>query len=578
MSYSQRLQQHISRQCRRCKSLITFRYQTSHSTPPFPGSTEPSEEPFRASIYDRIFQNSEFQSLTLSKHGSLIQDRDEENEEINKYRTNDLEYHDEEEELNISFGSLLKRQHSDQREIRSLKQKFVKRALSNNPYEMAIFTKIREHHDKKIPPSSFTDFMANVIGSENSIKDYSFKIPEFPTELTTASFKKYLRDVNAIDFNYDLNNYEKIIFFQVFNLSKRLVKFDGIVDIEIMHEFIKFFGKYLMFRNVFKIIEKFEKMGIVPTRDTLHLLIYQLKGLDSWKVKSGILKTFMLLGLNIWKISPDITTSSIVYQINNPSKKRMGIGKALINEGGDKNGLELSLWEDFFTESIHTGHMGSFDLVKLYGIKTLQKLININDNNTDIFALYIKVLVRNNHESFAIGEIINYPQYEQPENWRIVITNLIEQNEIWNCFAIVNLVYTKHKNIDIKMVILPLLNMYYKIYNFFKRQDFENHDTMVLYCCIMKILQELSGVEVENVKKFIDGILIREDAVVDKTVEDNIRRQFSEITVTAEQSIVDAYSAMDSNTKLKDTEKSRDIFRVDYKKKLCFDPSTFPWR
>ncbi|KAG0687181.1 hypothetical protein C6P40_002764 [Pichia californica] len=536
---------------------------------------------------DRIFQSSEFRSLSLSKHGSLIQDDEIQNIQSDKIKfENSLEFLLDEEELNVNFVS--DKETYTKKSKKGLNNSF-KYAMQQNPGETKQLKKLRISQDYKVKNSCINEFYQSIIGNEKSIKDFNFSLPQFPIDLNLKTLKYYLIEVNAIDFTYDFNRYENIIYKQMDELLKNINKLDGLIDIEILHQFLKFFSNYPNEWKIFKIITKFEKMGIFPNRNTLHLLIYKLKDIKNTVYKKKILKLYLEIGIEKWKISPDLTTRILIHDCESPSKNRLALAKILINEGVDKSILEWSMYEDyiiiFINNSIEKGNKTqNFEKA----IEHLTHLKLIDKKNLEIkrlFKIYIHSLTYMNQESSAINEILttNKQDLVTTECWDIIIQRLLETKQIWSCFALVNILELKN-GIEKRRIIFKILQNYKIIYDFFTKENIKKYNKSLLFCYIMMILQKKIDIETLPVSELINNIL-ESNGPFKEEIYININKEFQNLKFW--KSIDDSYNCYIFSLYLSCESNSNFIKRLwrvydiedqkIYAGDESIDPLLFPW-
>lgn len=474
-----------------------------------------------------LFQSSDFKSLSLSEHGSLIQ----EDERINTLKKNNfpiMGYMMEEEELNLdhNYNESLDNQFPNRRKVNV--RNSIRSSMRKNPNESPQFHMIRNSHDFKITSSSITEFYSKIINTENSIQDYNFELPKFPKDLNALTLKQYLIDVNSIDFSYDSKGYEDIVFYQIRGLIENITKLEGLLNIDIMHEFIKFFSNYSMTNTIFKIINDFEKNGVNPNRDTLHLLILKLSNISNLNSRKDLLKFYIFMGIKKWKISTDLLTQFLIYYIQKPSKKRLSIAKMLSNEGLHTNFLKYPMYEDYISIELDKDNKSNFEKITKKLLRL--KLIDGDTDKIKLFRIYIKILTQKNRIGNALKEIEKYDkQYNTTECWEIIMNKLVKNREIWNCFAIINILKSDTK-IDLRKIIFILLHDYRIMYEFFTKQKFKQTNTNLIFCYIIKLLQKLSESDFKPAMEFISRIKPNDDIINDE-IENKIELEFEKVQI-----------------------------------------------
>lgn len=530
---------------------------------------------------NRIFQSSSFKTLSISDHGSLVQESRKTSNLLRQHSEESFSsggYLVDEEELNVNFPDY-ESPENGRKKRRTVNS--IRSAMKKNPNESLTMSLVGKFHDYKIISSSLDEFYKEVIGDENSIKNYNFEIPIFPQSLDISSFRSYLCTVNSIDFSYDSKGYEKAVFYSMYYLAKNIHKLEGIADLNTMHHFLKYFCDHGMIRTAFKIIDMFESIGIMPNRQTLHLLIYKLNRISNQDSRKDLLKLYLIMGQRKWKCSTDLTTKALIYFIEKPSKKRLALAKSLRNEGVAHSLLKWEMLRDYV--AIELNNRSKTDFRRM--MSHLKRLALLEDNREQIcklFEIYIDTLVQRNKTGIALDQILAYPQYEKTENWRSIMIQLFKNNEIWSCFAVVNIVKEK-KKLDLRRVVFPLLHNYKKVYEFFTTQKFEKYDERYLYCNVMNLLQDLCHTEMTPVIDFISTVILKGEMPIE-TFQENIRKEFNQIQIWDGKNrkasrffpIVSNRMAMDSIMRL------WDVYVTEGEKvsldMLSVDPISFPWR
>lgn len=537
----QLLKTHV-RQCRYCRSPFIFRrFQSSNSN--IFGSTLKSK--INEDIQDidldlttnsqlfsidndlnifqdgGIFQNSEFKSLQLSNDGFLIQHEDNSNLKDN-HQFGSFAILDE-EELNINNNN-----RDIQNRKKNVNEKRKSPFMSNSNLKCGNKTRnisrnnalkniklVNKHNDYKIANSLIHDFFQNVIQNEGSIKDYNYQIPNFPNELNLVNLKNYLKLINTIDYRYSISDNERLIFNQMLELSQNILKFDGLLDNEIMNEFIKYFGNRGMTRKIFKILNQFEKLGILPNRDTLHLLIYKLNKISHFQSRRNLLKLYLQLGIREWKISTDLTTKILITLITPPSKERLSIEKILINEGVDYKLLKWNVCEDYIIFETQTKNTKFKKFLKYLIKENIIK--NTERDKKRAFSTYIRSLANDNSGSRAIFEIGKYKDLESTQNWYDLMIKSIQEKEFWVSLAIMNHMHNRD-DLDITQVIAPVFQKRREVYEFFTKQKLKSYSYLneknerislddkelpqYMYFCLMKTLEKVDGKNFEFADNF----------------------------------------------------------------------------
>ena len=527
---------------------------------------------------ERIFQDSSFQTLRMSDHGSLIQ-----NNGAGKSFLDDVffsgGYGVDEEELNVNFRRYESRgnEKTKRRPTNSIKS-----AMSRNPNETPLLKLSSEFHDYKIRESSINEFLESVVGDDNSIATYDFELPTLPSNLDNASFKNYLRLVNSIDFSYDSKGYEKLVFSHMYELVHNILKFEGIVDTEIMHHFIRYFCNYSMIRTVFRVIDKFEKVGITPNRNTLHLLIYKLDKISNPNSRKDLLRLYLIMGVRKWKVSTDLTTKALMYPLEKPSKRRLALAKALRNEGIEHLSMNWEMCRDYVAIELNNKPKTNFS--KMAG--HLRKLANIANSNKDmskVFQIYIDTITHRNKTGIAFHEILAHPHYERTANWETIVLRLLEVNDIWGCFAVINTLVHR-KGIDLRRVIFPLLHNYKQLYAFFTNRKFNKYNDKYLFCSVMSLLQELCHTKMTEVAAFVSSVRPEDEDTAIKSIDQEVREDFKRIRLWDRKSRDFACFSSIAGSRVKHADIMRlwDAYVLEGEQEslgiLSVDPLSFPWR
>jgi hypothetical protein len=474
---------------------------------------------------DKIFQNSQFRSLKLSEHGSLIQHED--NSNSNNHYNNFLGIYDD-EELNLDYfqHNTIENQLSNNN-----KGSFIRSSKPKNINELKRIKLINKHNDYKIEESSLNDFYENIIKIENSLHEYDYKIPEFPKEFNLPILKEYLKRVNLINCNFDIDGNEKLIFFQMKALSNNICKFEGIADNEIMHELIKYFANYRMIRSCFEILDKFEKIGIVPNKDTLHLLIFNLKKISNFKSRNELLKLYLNFAYKRWQISTDITTRILISTILQSSKERLSMEKVLVNEGVDYKYLKWNICEDYINIELDKRPKMVFKKFQRFLIK--KKIIQETvEDATTAFNIYIKTLAFKNRLGKAIYEISKNGKLSNFQNWYDLIAELIRKNDFWNVLAIINHVQKQRDEKSFIKIVLLVVQNRSKLYEFFIRHDFRsnynnNNNNITnkelaqyMFNGVMELFEICCNREFKRVTRFSKGL---DDSVIKRKIIEDLQ-------------------------------------------------------
>lgn len=530
---------------------------------------------------ERIFQDSSFQTLSMSDHGSLVQDIQKESGSSKGFLDDVFSgggYSVDEEELNVNFRTYESRgnEKTKRHPVNS-----IKRAMSKNPNERKLLKLASAFNDYKIAESSIDEFYKCVVGDDNVIATYDFKMPIFPSELDNTSLKKYLKLVNSIDFSYDSKGYERLVFYDMYGLVYNIHKFEGIVDREIMHLFIKYFCNYSMIRTVFRVIDKFEKVGITPNRNTLHILIYKLGKISNLNSRKDLLQLYLIMGMKKWKVSTDLTTRALMYSVEKPSRKRLALAKALRNEGVDHSSMKWEMCRDYVTIEVNSRPKTSFSRMAGH-IKKLANLGNSNEDMCKVFQIYIDTITHRNKTGTAFHEILAHPHYEGVANWETIVRQLLEANDIWGCLAVVNLLANR-KGTDLRRVIFPLLHNYKQLYAFFTKQKFKKHHEKHLFCSVMTLLQELCHTKMTQAAAFVGSVQLEDNIVVGK-IDREVREEFKQIRLwDGKCRDFSCFSPIaGSHVGRTDIMRLWDAYVLEGEREsmgmLSVDPLSFPWR
>ena len=524
------------------------------------------------SLYQRgnIFQNSKFESLTLSDDGSLLQ-----NEINDKNRNNydDMEESDEhfdefsEDGLNVDLNyvnNLLKmKEHeeskSDNLEIQklfhedninkndgNLKQhdKSSEHALKMNPCEDPVikltrtnFLKAKYKLDKNKnceKEYSLDDFYGKVVKDKTKSIDFTFEVPQFPKHVNKENLYEYLKNVNSINLNYDLNNAGKTIHAQMNNLVHNILKLEGILDVNTMHEFLKF---YLESRNnkvIFLLLFRFEKMNIIPTKDTLHLLIYESRKIRDKFVRKRIVERYIQMGIKKWEIPTDVVTKTLICISQNSSKKRLSMLKALVNEGLVYKDVKWQICEDYTTiEFSEKNKKFTFDRFSKYLVR--KKIIDDSrEDKIEAFKIYIKNCVHYRLDGITFRELRKYEELVTKETWILFIEGLLNDGKIWKCIATFNYIckQKKYEKKELAIIAFSLMNRYKAIHKHLARKarmgklELINESKMSvddLYSRIMKNIANKVKLRFAFVDEYLSTLLISSDEQMDLIVKEKYK-------------------------------------------------------
>lgn len=477
--------------------------------------------------YESIFKDSEFQLLKLSDHGSLVPIEDKNTLPF----SSELAYLQDEEELKHG------RTKSD-----------PVNALTKNPNETLLIKRIRQNGVKASAETiqkDWINFFQNIISNEKTIRNYNFELPEYPEYLELLSLKQYLQDINSISFDYDTKGRQQIVYNQLTDLLENLYKLDGMLDIDIMHEFIKFFGNFNDQLRIFKILKKFENLGILPNKDTLDLVIYKLNMIPHGQRKYW-LELYLRLGTKEWNVVTDLRTRALVCILKNPSKERLATFKAIMNEGFPYEFLKWQYIEDILFLNVSQRR---FDFDKIFK-KMIKEGLASTFDKLQIFEIFVKQLALNKYSIISINQIILHQELETSDCWATVIETLILNNKIWEAYAVLN--YAQDRRIDLqKIVVLFLRHRKRVYYAFYELQNSEKQ----------KIFLE--------VEKYITSTCIKEINTCEKIISDfqNIRIDTKHMSNFIEKPI----NEMTERALLKDFEQKEDFELVMYKEEL-------PWK
>lgn len=478
--------------------------------------------------YHNIFKNSEFQLLRVSEHGSLVQVEDKET----SYFGHEMLGYPDEEELRYTEGEDI--------------PKFT--AILNNPNETRIMKRIRRN-GRKITPESFKvswyDFQQNVICDEKVIKDYDFQPPIFPEEVNLFTLKRFLKSVNSISYEYDTKGYQGLIYHQMKEIKDNLNKFDGMLDIEIMHEFIKFFGNFTEQLQIFKILKKFEFLGILPNKDTLDLIIYKLNMMPQ-NQRSFWLELYLQLGTNEWNVVTDLRTRALVCMLLEPSKKRLSTFKALINEGVQYEILKWHYIDDFLSVEVERK---KFNFDKIFS-KLIGKDLGTADDKLKTYQSYIKLLAQKKYSIIAINHVLVNNELETSDCWAALVEALISSDKIWEAYAVFN--HARDRKIDLKKLVVIFLQHRKKVYLAFgKLEDLEKEQ---IFLQIEKYLISLCGASLDLNEKIVDSF-------------ETIRLDSKSMSNFIEKSV----NQMDQRALLREVEKRQS-------QDLEIDKNVLPWK
>lgn len=402
--------------------------------------------------HGNIFKDSEFHLLKVSEHGSLVPIEDEDT----LFASNELAYSHEEEELkHTKMNSNLTN------------------ALLKNPNETTLMRRLRRN---KVKMDSLTidvewnRFIRDIIGNERTVKDYNFELPKFPKRLETGSLKQYLQDINAISFEFDTKGRQQLVFYQMKDLLDNLYKLEGLLDIEILHEFVKFFGNFTDPLRIIKVLKKFELLGILPNKDTLDLMIYKLGMIPNGQ-RQYWLQLYLQLGTFELNVKTDLRTRALVCMLENSSKERRAMLKAVINEGFPYDAVKWHYIEDIISLNVS---QTKFDFNLIFSKLVKNKLAYISDK-LKAFEIYIKLLAYEQHSILSINQILVNPELETSDCWATFIEALILHDKIWEAYAVFN--YARSRRVDVHKIVVLFLKYRKRVYQvFYKLQDFEKQE------------------------------------------------------------------------------------------------------
>lgn len=548
-----------------------------------------------------IFQNSQFQSLSLSEHGSLILNKNDvstlplgqhELPVIRKNRWEEkrpstpterllLAGFGDEEELHVNFDVF----ENVGTGMDGRRFNLINSTTKNNANESTAFRLIRKSHDYKQKASSIDDFKQQVIGDECSVRAFNFSFPVFPVDCDSAGFKTYLRHVNAIDFRYDVYGYEKVVFYQMLECADNIHKLEGLADIDILHEFIKFFSKYSMIRRIFKILEKFDNIGVKPNKDTLHLLIYGLKHISNLKSRQDLVHLYLVLSLQKWKISGDNTTKLLVYTISPPSKDRLSVGRALVNEGIGYDTVKWHFCEDYVELDLTNRVGATFRPMVNFLIKS-NVIQDSQEDRTTAFRIYVGCLLSRGMFRTAVAEVLGHADVETCHNWADLVEKSIESKRVLEAIGVINHVKNNRRHLDLQCVLLPVLTHHKAIYAYFTKQKFnakpvvrcaKDRQQIDVYNIFMKTVVQALCIPHGECAKFFKGDC---DPVSDET---GIKKQLESIQLWKHKDAVYANFSPLSRTNMGKSDMIR-LWNVlelgegaESRERLAVDPIAFPW-
>jgi hypothetical protein len=492
--------------------------------------------------YETFFRSSQLRSLTSSEYTSFIPgdtnghstDQQHHHNKVIGYDMNDEMYVD----LDMWSDTTKKTTEVGNKSAQHLIDSHLldKKASLSNPTESIQSVLVRRNYTKKNKSMSYEDFYGKVLDTQDKIIDFEFQLPPFPSEITEEKILRYLHAVNSIDMRYDIHNHSRRIYLQVINLLQNLHKLEGILDIHILHELIKFLGQYSMHNKIIDTINKFEAIGVLPNRNTLHLILYQLMVLPNYKAREKLLNFYLKLVILRWNVTTDLVTKALIYDIKKPSRKRLALGKQLINEGFAYEDIKWSICADYIViELDKTAGMMDFSKFKRFLVKNG----NLNDTYYDeivLFDLYINELVERGLYQIAINEIGKKSRLNLTECWMAIIDRLIERNEYWLSLAVFNLMKrdARRDEIELRRVAASFINHQLKFYGFFMRQPplHISKRNEEIFFNVMRVIQRDSDVEFERFKQLLRNR--RDDLHVNDEIDSEIAEQFNQICVLSD--------------------------------------------